>query len=399
MTQNFRVSPIYLSLTLSLALSAPSFAQLGTEALLVPASKDGQDFTPDVIPSDFANLGAARSKDPAEGELERSRRRLEESSRLLARALRSYAALFVLADNRTLNGRNRFYFGDKGKYRQGERRADELSADLIEVSNALDEVERLVARMEPKLEPAWVLEQKCEWTRQATVYNGLLRWGRARAMKYNGPKWGDSETRETLVNASRLRFQRLPRSSGNRPESILSPSLMEPVVDRSVRAGLDLIDVARAARDDLESFKKNRRDVADPKSFGWNYLDFEDDQTFDRSAEPAAIRFSLAVLQAKAHMNAAILAAEGPNLHSSEKSHNDVRRLILKLVPLATYGDTHYLRVRSSWGFVTREAYLFEGGGFRKQDWISTSGRETEYLRDVMKYFKTKSAELDVFLD
>ena len=384
---------------LAFALPQILFAQLGQDDSAGIIHLRGEVPSQDVELKDVSTSFEDKRQANDLTALERAQANLEASSESLTKSLKNYAGIYLLAQTRTQSGRNGFFFSTKGPYRKAQARAKQLNSDLISASNDLEEANRLILEMEKTVEPAWVLRQKSEWTRQVTLFNSLLEWSQARALKFNGPAWGDGEKQEILKAKTGLRAFALPKTPGNRESSILAPSQMEPTADRFLDRGLAMVERALKAREDLENFKVNRREVADRTAWGWTYLQYEDDDTFDRVTEPAAIQFSLACLQAKAYLNGAILAIEGPNRHTSESNHNRVRELARKLMPLAFYGDYRYLRVKGAWGRVTRESFVFEGANFRKKFWSQTNGKETKYLNDVKKYFSSKTDHLEVFLD
>lgn len=318
---------------------------------------------------------------------------LKEADARLRTVMENYAAIHKEAERQTDGGRNKFFFSDLARYNKAVRHADDLSAAILAAHGKLKEVAPTIATMEASDEPAWALEARIEHTRLVTIYNQMLDWANRRILKYDTSRWGDEQVRQLLTTKWDAKTLPLPASPGVREETHMSASITEPLTARYLGQVSEALDRADAARDILERERIKPATAEDERRTlaGWILYRYTTVSIFDTLIKRKAVEFALAMVEAKAAMNAALLATEAPSRGKfSEKSHMDLRRAMMRYAPLAWYGDYRFLQVVSSWGFLQRELWIFDGAGFRDAHRIETDGIESNHLKDVLDYFQSE---------
>ena len=335
--------------------------------------------------SDAIGAGVAAAPAGPQQDRRRAGALLQESGRLLEQALVSYAEIGRTARWQSNSGRNSYFFKEKARYRKAVAAAEDLDKDLLEAYGKLVAVDHLVDEMEVGGDAYWALEQRLEWTRQATLFDVLRRWGTRRRLKFDTWALGDEQTRPILATADRMEVLELPETSGVRDGVVVMPSLVEPFAGEYLDDLEASLEEAEAARDLLEREASSRRTRS---LTGWVYLDYTTDSLFDSFVRPQAVRFTVAMARAQAAFNAAVLAVESPTRGFSQDDHTRLRSLMIRHSKALVWGDHHRLR-RVDWkGLVTRERYLFEGETLRGRFDLDTEGREAEHWQEVRTYMK-----------
>jgi hypothetical protein len=310
---------------------------------------------------------------------------LQDASILLEQALGSYAEVARTARWQSNTGRNSYFFKDKAQFRKASSAAEAFDKDMLEAYGKLVAADHLVDEMEVGGDAYWALEQRLEWTRQATLFDVLHRWGTRRRLKYDTWAFGDEETRALLSTADRVDTLELPEGSGVRDDVVVMPSLVEPMAGGfldDLEASLEEAEEARSLLE-REATSRRKRSLT-----GWVYLDYTTDSIFDSFVRPQAVRFSVAVARAQAEFNAALLAVESPTRGFSDADHTRLRMLMIRHAKVLVWGDHHRLR-RVDWkGMVTRERFLFEGDKLRGRFDLDTEGREAQHWESVLGYMK-----------
>ncbi len=395
-----------LLLALLLSLPPPCPAQLGFEDL---ASGTGDGRTPVALPPGAAGAAGTGTgtgdgrggfplhagAHPVSPHWDGVVADLAEADRQLVSAMDLYAEIYRAAEYQSDSGRNKLGFSDLARYNRAVRLADDLSAAILAANGKLQAAHRTLATMEARDEPAWALEARLESVRLATLHDQLHGWAGARSMFYNGPHWRDSQSRPLLTSRWEARPVGLPTSSGVRRGTHLSVSVAEPLSDRYL-AGLDaaLADAAEARQIlERERIKPANPDEERRSLTGWILYRYTTTSIFDTLVKPTSVRFALAMLRAKANLNAAILATESPSGgRFSDRSHTALRMAMMKYVPLVWWGDYRHLQVVSSWGLRQRELWIFDGGGFRDQHRVRTGGIESRHFDDVVRFLESQGS-------
>lgn len=360
----------------------------GYDGLAGPYGTGGGGGRADLVgaaPRPGTGVGGAPGQGGPQAARQRVTALLQEASQLLDQALASYGAVGRVARWQSSSGRDSYFFREKAPYREASKAAEAFGADLLEAHGKLVTADHLVDEMEVGGDAYWALEQRLEWTRQATLFAVLRRWGTRRQLKYDTWALGDEETRPLLATADRMDELDLPRGSGVRKQVVVMPGLVEPMAAGYLDDLEASLEEAEGARDLLEREASSRRKTS---LSGWVYLDYTTDSLVDSFARPQVVRFAAAMARAQANFNAALLAVEAPTHGFSDPDHTRLRQLMIRHAKALVWGDYHRLRVVDWKGLVTRDRFLFEGDRLRGRFDLDTEGREAQHWESVLAYMK-----------